>query len=92
MGLLITSLVILIGLAGTITGLVIKPIINLNKTITKLDCTINELVTENSSTKKHFAKNDEEIDNLQKTTLEQSGELKLHDTRIKALERKKGGR
>lgn len=88
MGLLIGALVILFGLATTITSLIIKPVINLNKTITKLDCTIKTLVQDNSEAQQHFTKNDAEIDDLQKTVIAQDGELKLHDTRIKALEKR----
>ena len=51
MGMLITALVVLIGLAGTLTGFIIKPVINLNKNITKLNCTIETLQQNDSDTK-----------------------------------------
>ena len=88
MGLLIAALVVLVGLASGLAALIIKPVINLNKTITKLDCTIKTLVDDNSETKHHFDKNDKKIDDLEKTTMYHEGELKIHDTRIKALEKR----
>lgn len=88
MGYLIAALVVLVGLVSGLVALIVKPVINLNKTITKLDCTITSLVNDNSKTQKHFDKNDKEIDDLQKATIKHDGELKVHDTRIKALERK----
>lgn len=88
MGLLITAIVVLVGLAGAITSLIVIPVIKLNKNITKLDCNIDLLLKENSETKKHFEKNDNEIDLLRNRVIEQEGELKVHDTRIKALEKR----
>lgn len=90
MGFLIAALVVLVGLASGLVALIIKPVINLNKTITKLDCTIKTLVDDNSETKHHFDKNDKKIDDLEKTSFKHEGELRVHDSRIQALERKRG--
>lgn len=75
MGLLIAALVVLFGLGATITTLIIKPIINLNKSITTLNCSI----TENNE---HLAKNDAELVELQKG-------YNQHETRITVLEKRK---
>lgn len=75
MGLLIAALVVLFGLGGVITTLIIKPIINLNKSITILNCSIKE-------TNSHLAQNDEKLVELQKG-------YNQHETRITVLEKKK---
>lgn len=63
MGMLISALVVLIGLASTIVLLIIRPIINLNKSITKLNASIDKLNGDNvrieSIVNKHTDKLDE---------------------------------
>ena len=88
MGLLIAAIVVLIGIVAPIITCIVIPVIKLNKNITKLDCNIDLLLKENSETKKHFDKNDNEIDLLRNKVIEQEGELKVHDTRIRALEKR----
>ncbi len=75
MGLLIAALVVLFGLGATITTLIIKPLINLNRSITTLNCSITE-------TNSHLAKNDAELVELQKG-------YNQHETRITVLEKRK---
>ena len=75
MGLLIAALVVLFGLGATITTLIIKPLINLNKSITTLNCSITE-------TNSHLAKNDAELVDLRKG-------YNQHETRITVLEKRK---
>ena len=83
MGMLITALVVLIGLAGTLTGFIIKPVINLNKNITKLNCTIETLQQNDSDTKN-------DLKDLKNITQNNSEKLTNHEIRINQLENKKG--
>lgn len=83
MGMLIVSLVVLIGLAGTLTGFIIKPVINLNKNITKLNCTIETLQQNDSDTKN-------DLKDLKNITQKNSEKLTNHEIRINQLENKKG--
>lgn len=83
MGMLIVALVVLIGLAGTLTGFIIKPVINLNKNITKLNCTIETLQQNDSDTKN-------DLKELKEDTTKNTNMLQNHEFRINQLENKKG--
>lgn len=81
MGMLITALVVLIGLAGTLTGFIIKPVINLNKNITKLNCTIETLQQNDSDTKN-------DLKELKNDTKKNANMIQNHEFRIEQLEKK----
>lgn len=81
MGMLIVALVVLIGLAGTLTGFIIKPVINLNKNITKLNCTIETLQQNDSDTKN-------DLKELKEDTKKNSNMIQNHEFRIEQLEKR----
>ena len=62
MGMLIASIVVLVGLSATLTTLIIKPIINLNKSITKLNHSIDTLNSQQHSLSERVSKHGQEID------------------------------
>lgn len=66
MGLLIGALVVLFGLAGTVTGLIIKPIINLNRSIVKLEVSIADLNNSVGSMNARIEKQENTIDDIHK--------------------------
>lgn len=82
MGLLIGALVILFGLAGVITTLIVKPIINLNRNMVQLDSSIQNLNKTANTMENRLNKHSQEIDAIKE---EQSNQ----DKRIYMLEMKK---
>ena len=64
MGLLIFALISLFGLASVITGLIVKPILNLNKNITKLDLSITNLNNTANVMENRLDKQQEDIENI----------------------------
>lgn len=64
MGLLIGAIVTLLGVASIIVAIVIKPVINLNRTITKLDATIDSLKEADSILKDRVSEHGHQIDEL----------------------------
>lgn len=80
LGLLIGSITTLLGIASVLVAIIIKPIINLNKTITKLDNTIgslerekkvlNDRVTQHGKeiedNREHLIRHDKDIEYLKK--------------------------
>lgn len=79
MGLLIFALISLFGLASVITGLIIKPILNLNKNITKLDLSITNLNRTANVMETRLDKQQEDIENINK-------DLRNQDCRIARME------
>ena len=69
MGLLIFALIALLGFAATITGLIIRPILNLNKNITKLDLSITNLNKTANVMENRLNKQQEDIENHDKLIL-----------------------
>lgn len=82
MGLLIGALVVLFGLAGVITTIIIKPIINLNRNMVQLDLSIQNLNKTANTMENRLNKHSQEIDAIKE---EQSNQ----DKRIYMLEMKK---
>ena len=64
MGMLIACIATLLGIASILIAIIIKPIINLNKTITKLDATIEGLQKEDANLKTRIDKHGNQIDDL----------------------------
>lgn len=64
MGLLIAALVVLLGAAGVVTTIVIKPIIGLNRTMVKLDDSITALNKTANAMENRLDKHDIELDKL----------------------------
>ena len=79
MGLLIASLISLFALAGTVTTLIIKPVINLNKTMVKLDASIKDLNKTANGMENRLDKHDQEFENINK-------DLRTMDGRITRIE------
>ena len=79
MGLLIFALIALVGFAATITGLIIKPILNLNKNITKLDLSISNLNKTVNVMENRLDKQQEDIENINK-------DLRTYEGRISRME------
>ncbi len=79
MGLLITAIVTLLTVATAITALIVKPIINLNKNIVKLESSIDMLNKSVNNIEARETKHGVEIDNINR-------ELKLFEGRIAKIE------
>lgn len=78
MGLLIGSLATLLGIASVIVAIVIKPIINLNKSITKLNDSIDVLNRDSKNLVDRVAKHGKEIDANRERLI-------IHDQEIKNI-------
>lgn len=89
MGLLIVAIGTLLGIASVIAALIIKPLINLNSNITKLNTSVNGLNNSVNTINTRLAKHGEEIDELQRESLQHDAELKIHDEKIKTLEKRR---
>ena len=83
MGYLITAILALLGGAGTITAIIIRPLIKLNGKITELDTTIKNLGSGPESRigkiEQRIEKHGHEIDDINK-------DLKKYEGRISKLE------
>lgn len=79
-GMLIATIGTLLTIASAIVAIVIKPVINLNKTITKLDTTLNNQSKEYDVLKNRVDKHGEQIDDCEKrlTIVEVRTEKKYH--------------
>ena len=75
MGLMIGALVVLFGLAATITTLIVKPILKLNNSITKLDDSVGALNKSIGDAEKKIDKNTQDIDKLQEKVYKHDGIL-----------------
>ena len=86
MGYLITAILALLTGAGTITAIIIKPILKLNGKITELDLTIKNLGagpdSRLSKMEQRIQKHGSEIDNINK-------DLKNYEGRISKMEARK---
>ena len=72
MGMLIAAIVVLLGGVGTIVTIIIKPVITLNKTIAKLDISIETLSNDYAQLKNRVDRHGERLDS--------------HETRISHME------
>lgn len=64
MGLFIAAIIALLGAAGVVTTIIIKPIIGLNRTMVKLDDSITALNKTANAMENRLDKHDIEIDKL----------------------------
>ena len=81
MGLLIAAIVVLLGIATGIATLIIKPIMNLNKSIVKLNDSIDRLNEDNQNLSIRVREHGKEID-------ENARKLLIHDKEIEHLKEK----
>lgn len=81
MGLLIGCIATLLGIASAIGTIIIKPIINLNKSITKLNDSIDRLNGENDTLRERVTKHGKEIDDNREHLIH-------HDHEIASLKEK----
>lgn len=86
MGLLIGCIATLLGVASAIVAIIIKPIINLNKTLDRLNAHIDELSTASASLKERVATHGNEIDALNLHQIAQDKDIENHEKRITKLE------
>ena len=83
MGLLIGCVATLIGIATGIVALIIKPIINLNRSITKLNDSIDQLNGKNATLEQRVSQHGKEIDEVRDRTLTNEHEIKYLKEKIK---------
>ena len=83
MGLLIGAIATLLGIAGVMVAIIIKPIISLNTSIQKLNDSIDQLNGDNKNIKERVTKHGEEIDNLRKTQIEHTKDIEHLKEKIK---------
>lgn len=83
MGLLIGAIVVLLGIAGGIATLIVKPIINLNNSITKLNASIDQLNGANKTLNERVTKHGKEIDTLRLNDIKQEKEIEHLKEKIK---------
>lgn len=86
-GLLIGALVVLSGIATAVTSLIVKPIINLNKSITKLDDSIRHILDDNSTIRKRLDKHGMEIDENTQHLIRHDKDIERHDKDIERHDR-----
>lgn len=79
MGLLIASLVVLLTAASLIAGLIVKPLLSLNKNITILQSSMSHFGESIGHVEDRITKHGTEIDNIR-------DDIKLHEGRISKLE------
>lgn len=83
MGLLIGSIVTLLGIASAVVALIVKPLINLNKSITKLNASIDQLNGENTTLRERVSKHGSEIDDLDDRVLVVEQDIKHLKEKVK---------
>ena len=88
MGLMIGAIITLLGGASIIVAIIIKPVINLNKTITKLDSTIAGLQKEEIVLQTRVSKHGDQIDEVRLKVREHDTVLKQHGEDIDTLKRR----
>lgn len=89
MGMLIAAIVTLLGIASVIVGIIIKPIINLNRTITKLDTTIESIQKDSGTLKSRVDKHGEQLDDVRITVSRHEETLRNHGSEIDLLKARK---
>ena len=62
MGILIACIATLLGIASVIVAIIVKPVIELNKSIQKLNDSIDQLNGDNATLKERVSKHGKEID------------------------------
>ena len=81
MGLLIGCIATLLGIGGAIIAIIVKPIVNLNTSITKLNASIDNLNKDANNLEERVTKHGKEID-------ENTKHLIVHDEEIKHIKEK----
>lgn len=81
MGMLIVCIVTLLTIATAIGALIVKPIINLNKAITKLNDSIDSLNKDKENLSERVTKHGKEIDDVREHII-------VHDKEIEHLKEK----
>lgn len=81
MGLLIGAIVTLLGIASAIVALIVKPLINLNKSITKLNASIDQLNGQSATLNQRVTRHGIELDDCK-------SKLIIHDQEIQHLKEK----
>lgn len=83
MGLLIGCLATLLSIGSIIVAIVVKPVINLNKSITKLNDSIDHLNSQNTTLEQRITKHGKEIDELENEVIIQGTEIKHIKEKLK---------
>lgn len=83
MGLLIGCIATLLGVGSIIVGIVVKPIINLNKSITKLNDSIDRLNGENETLAERVTKHGKEIDEVKIQVIHHEHEIEHLKEKLK---------
>lgn len=89
MGMLIAAIVTLLGIASVIVAIIIKPIINLNRTIAKLDTTIEGIQRDSGTLKARVDKHGLELDDVRLSVTKHEETLKSHTSDIEMLKMRK---
>lgn len=79
MGMLIFALFAILSALGVIIGIFVKPVINLNTNITKLDMSINDLNKTATKMENRLDKQEQDIEDINKN-------LRTYEGRISSLE------
>lgn len=79
MGFLIFALIALFGLISTLVALIFKPVLSLNKNLTKLDLSIQNLNKTANTMENRLDKNEQDIENINR-------DLRSYEGRISRME------
>jgi len=89
LGLLIGAIVTLLTISTAVTSLIVRPIIKLNKSITKLDDSIRHILDDNSVIRKRLDKHGDQIDENTQHLIRHDKDIERHDKEIEELKKKK---
>lgn len=89
MGMLIGAIVSLLGIASIVAAIIVRPVINLNKNIEKLNVTIDGMQAEEKSLNSRVHKHGLQIDEANLTLKEHDIIIKHHTEEIAELKSKK---
>lgn len=79
MGLLIFALIALFGFAGTLIGMIFKPILKLNTNLTKVNSSLQDLNDTAKKMENRLDKNEQDIENINR-------DLRSYEGRISRME------
>ena len=88
LGLLIGTSVTLLTIATAVASLIVRPIINLNKSITKLDDSIRHILDDNSVIRRRIDKHGEQIDENTLHLAKHDKDIERHDRVIEELKKR----
>ena len=83
MGLLIGAIVTLLAIATAVVTLIVKPLINLNKSITKLNASIDQLNGQSATLNERVTKHGKEIDECKRKLIIHGQEIKHIKEKVK---------